>query len=70
MTGMDMVKLGLVDDVIPEPPGGAHEDYDEAARFLQERLVRTLDELGHLSTNDLLQTRYAKFRKMGSFFLG
>jgi len=70
MTGMDMVKLGLVDDVIPEPPGGAHEDYDEAARFLQERLVRTLDELSHLSTNDLLQTRYAKFRKMGSFFLG
>jgi acetyl-CoA carboxylase carboxyl transferase subunit alpha len=56
--------------VIPEPPGGAHEDYDEAARFLQERLVRTLDELSHLSTNDLLQTRYAKFRKMGSFFLG
>lgn len=70
MTGVDMVKLGLVDDVIPEPSGGAHEDYDEAARFLQERLVRTLDELSHLSTNDLLQTRYAKFRKMGSFFLG
>ena len=70
MTGTDMVKLGLVDDVIPEPPGGAHEDYDEAARFLQERLVRTLDELSQLSTNDLLQTRYTKFRKMGSFFLG
>ena len=70
MTGADMVNLGLVDDVIPEPPGGAHEDYDEAARFLQERLVSTLDELGHLSTNELLQTRYAKFRKMGSFFLG
>jgi acetyl-CoA carboxylase carboxyl transferase subunit alpha len=70
MTGTDMVKLGLVDDVIPEPPGGAHEDYDEAARFLKERLIRTLDELSHLSTNDLLQTRYAKFRKMGSFFLG
>ncbi len=70
MTGPDMVKLGLVDDVIPEPPGGAHENYDEAARFLQERLVRTLDELSLLSTNDLIQTRYAKFRKMGSFFLG
>jgi acetyl-CoA carboxylase carboxyl transferase subunit alpha len=70
MTGPDMVKLGLVDDVIPEPPGGAHEDYDEAARFLQEHLVRTLEELSHLSTNELLQTRYAKFRKMGSFFLG
>jgi acetyl-CoA carboxylase carboxyl transferase subunit alpha len=70
MTGVDMVKLGLVDDVIPEPTGGAHEDYDEAARFLQERLVRALDELSPLSANELLQTRYAKFRKMGSFFLG
>jgi len=70
MTGEDMVKLGLVDDVIPEPPGGAHEDYDEAARFLKERLLRTLDDLGRLSTNELLQARYAKFRKMGNFFLG
>jgi acetyl-CoA carboxylase carboxyl transferase subunit alpha len=70
MTGIDMVKLGLVDDVIPEPPGGAHEDYDEAARFLKERLVRTLDDLCKLPANELLQTRYAKFRKMGSFFLG
>jgi acetyl-CoA carboxylase carboxyl transferase subunit alpha len=70
MTGTDMVKLGLVDDVIPEPPGGAHEDYDEAARFLKERLIRTLDDLGQLTTNELLQTRYAKFRKMGNFFIG
>lgn len=70
MTGIDMVKLGLVDDVIPEPPGGAHEDYDAAALFLQERLTRTLDELCQMTANELLQTRYAKFRKMGSFFLG
>jgi acetyl-CoA carboxylase carboxyl transferase subunit alpha len=70
MTGPDMVKLGLVDDVIPEPPGGAHEDYDEAARLLKERLIRTLDDLGQLSPDELLQTRYAKFRKMGNFFLG
>jgi acetyl-CoA carboxylase carboxyl transferase subunit alpha len=70
MTGEDMVKLGLVDDVIPEPPGGAHTDYDEAARLLKDRLIRTLDDLGKLGTNDLLQARYAKFRKMGNFFLG
>jgi len=70
MTGEDMVKLGLVDDVIPEPPGGAHEDYDEAARLLKDRLLLTLDDLGRLSTNELMQTRYAKFRGMGNFFLG
>jgi acetyl-CoA carboxylase carboxyl transferase subunit alpha len=69
MTATDMVKLGLVDDVIPEPPGGAHENYDEAARLLRERLVSTLDELGKLGTNELIQTRYDKFRRMGNFFL-
>jgi acetyl-CoA carboxylase carboxyl transferase subunit alpha len=70
MTAEDMVKLGLVDGIVPEPPGGAHEDYDEAARLLKERLVRTLDDLGHMSVNELVQTRYQKFRKMGNFFLG
>jgi acetyl-CoA carboxylase carboxyl transferase subunit alpha len=69
MTATDMVKLGLVDDVIPEPPGGAHENYDEAARLLRERLVSTLDGLGRLGTNELIQNRYEKFRRMGNFFL-
>ncbi len=70
MTGPDMVKLGLVDGVIAEPAGGAHEDYDEAARLLKAKLLSTLDELGTMSANDLIQARYAKFRKMGNFFTG
>jgi acetyl-CoA carboxylase carboxyl transferase subunit alpha len=70
MTAEDMVKLGLVDGIVPEPAGGAHEDYDEAARLLKERLTATLDELERLSTNELVQTRYEKFRRMGNFFLG
>jgi acetyl-CoA carboxylase carboxyl transferase subunit alpha len=69
MTATDMVKLGLVDDVIPEPPGGAHEDYDESARLLRERLISTLGDLGKLGSNELIQGRYEKFRKMGNFFL-
>ena len=69
MTASDMVKLGLVDDVIPEPAGGAHEDYDESARLLRERLVATLGELRKLDSNELIQGRYEKFRKMGNFFL-
>jgi acetyl-CoA carboxylase carboxyl transferase subunit alpha len=69
MTAKDMVKLGLVDDVIPEPAGGAHEDYDESARLLRERLVSTLGELSKLGSNELIQRRYEKFRKMGNFFL-
>ena len=70
MTAEDMVKLGLVDGIVPEPPGGAHEDYDEAARLLKKKLIATLADLGRLSSNELLQTRYQKFRKMGNFFLG
>jgi acetyl-CoA carboxylase carboxyl transferase subunit alpha len=70
MTAEDMVKLGLVDGVVPEPAGGAHENYDEAARLLKERLLRTLEDLGKMSAAELVETRYQKFRKMGSFFLG
>jgi acetyl-CoA carboxylase carboxyl transferase subunit alpha len=69
MTASDMVKLGLVDDMIPEPPGGAHEDYDASARLLRERLVATLGELSKRGPNELIENRYEKFRKMGNFFL-
>lgn len=70
MTAEDMVKLGLVDGIVAEPAGGAHENYDEAARLLKERLVRTLNDLSRMSSNELLQSRYQKFRKMGNFFMG
>lgn len=69
MTAEDMVKLGLVDSMIPEPAGGAHEDYDEAARLLKERLLSSLHELSGKSTAELIEARYEKFRKMGNFFL-
>jgi acetyl-CoA carboxylase carboxyl transferase subunit alpha len=68
LTAEDLVKLGLVDGVIAEPAGGAHEDHDEAARLLKERLIQSLDQLSHLSLNEVVQKRYEKFRKMGSFF--
>jgi acetyl-CoA carboxylase carboxyl transferase subunit alpha len=66
----DMLELGLIDGIIPEPPGGAHEDYDEAARLLKEQLVRSVEELSVLSPDEAVQTRYDKFRKMGNFFAG
>src|SRR3954468_17202578 len=68
LTAEDLVRLKLVDGIIPEPPGGAHEDYDEAARFLKERLLNSLAELTKLSSGELLQHRYSKFRAMGNFF--
>jgi acetyl-CoA carboxylase carboxyl transferase subunit alpha len=66
----DMLGLGLIDGIIPEPAAGAHEDYDEAARLLKDQLVRSLHELSALTSHEAVQQRYEKFRKMGNFFTG
>ncbi len=66
----DMLQLGLIDGIIPEPAAGAHEDYDEAARFLKEQLVRSLHELSGLTPREAVEQRYDKFRSMGNFFTG
>jgi acetyl-CoA carboxylase carboxyl transferase subunit alpha len=70
LTADDLLKLGLVDGIIPEPPGGAHEDHDESARLLKEQLVRSLDDLSNLSPAQAVEKRYVKFRMMGNFFEG
>jgi acetyl-CoA carboxylase carboxyl transferase subunit alpha len=66
----DMLQLGLIDGIIPEPPDGAHENHDEAARLLKEQLVRSLEQLSTLTVDETVQKRYEKFRKMGNFFKG
>jgi acetyl-CoA carboxylase carboxyl transferase subunit alpha len=70
LTAEDLLELKLIDGVIPEPAGGAHEDPAEAARLLREQLVRSVSELSKLSPNEAIQQRYEKFRKMGNFFTG
>jgi len=66
----DMLELGLIDGIIPEPAGGAHEDHDEAARLVKDQLVRSLRELSMLTSGEAVRRRYDKFRKMGNFFVG
>lgn len=68
LTAEDLNRLGLIDGVIPEPPGGAQDDWDGAASYLREYLARHLAELSSLSGDQLVAHRYAKFRKMGNFF--
>jgi len=63
----DLLKLKLIDDVIPEPVGGAHHDHIAAAKSFQESVLRHLDELAKLSTADLLNHRYDKFRSFGEW---
>ena len=67
MTATDLKRLGIVDEVIPEAPGGAHRDHDLTARNLGETLRRHLAELSALSPEGLRADRYAKFRHMGAF---
>ena len=68
LTAQDLLRLGLVDGTIPEPPEGAHADIDQAAEALRNTLRQALAELRALPLPLLLEQRYAKFRKMGSFF--
>ena len=68
ITAKDLKELGIVDEIIPEPEGGAHTDHEAAARALDEVLDRQLTELALQSPRDLISSRYDKFRKMGQFF--
>ncbi len=68
LTAEDLSALGLIDGVIPEPPGGAQEDWDAAAANLRQHLSSRLRELAILSSDQLVEHRYLKFRKMGNFF--
>ena len=67
LTAKDLLELGVVDDVIAEPLGGAHKDYDTTAAALKKALIKHLDKLLELKTSDLLEARYKKYRHMGVF---
>lgn len=68
ITATDLKELGIVDEIVPEPEGGAHTDYETAARFVDVVLDRQLVALTNQSVRVLLDTRYKKFRNMGQFF--
>jgi acetyl-CoA carboxylase carboxyl transferase subunit alpha len=68
LTAEDLLEFGLIDGIVPEPPGGAQEDADLAAANLRKELTRWLAPLDGLSAAQLVEQRCAKFRKMGNFF--
>ena len=67
LTGEDLIRFGIVDEIIPEPIGGAHRNPEETAASLKKAIVKHLKELCGLSPDDLLESRYKKFRKIGEF---
>jgi acetyl-CoA carboxylase carboxyl transferase subunit alpha len=60
--------LKLIDEIVPEPEGGAHTDHAATARLLDPVLARLLDELSLQTPQQLIEGRYKKFRTMGQFF--
>lgn len=67
ITAPHLLELGIVDGIVPEPPGGAHHDHVEAARLLDRALFEQLAALLQLSPDALRDDRYDRFRKLGSF---
>lgn len=65
LTAPDMLNLGLIDAIIPEPPGGAHNDYDRASALVDQALSDGLSALASLPAETRLAARYEKFRRMG-----
>ncbi|MGI6295445.1 MAG: acetyl-CoA carboxylase carboxyltransferase subunit alpha [Armatimonadota bacterium] len=60
-------ELGLIDEVVKEPLGGAHRNMELAAKNLKSALIKHIDELVKIDTKDLLEQRYEKFRNMGAY---
>jgi acetyl-CoA carboxylase carboxyl transferase subunit alpha len=67
LTADDLMRLGVVDEIVPEPEGGAHRDHDTAAANLGGALRRNLQRLTEESIGQLLKKRYEKFRRLGNF---
>jgi acetyl-CoA carboxylase carboxyl transferase subunit alpha len=61
------LELGVIDAIVPEPPGGAHTDRDAAARLLGEAIREALDDLSDTPGEELRRRRRAKFRSLGVF---
>lgn len=70
LTARDLFGLRIIDEIIPEPLGGAHRDHREMGNILKTYLLRHLRELRQLTTEDLLEQRYQKFRRMGVLLEG
>lgn len=68
ITALDLKGFGIIDEIVPEPEGGAHVDHEAAASLLGRTLDRALGELSRVPAEELLERRYEKFRRMGQFF--
>lgn len=67
ITSYDLKELGLLEKIIPEPRGGAHRDMDQQAEYIREAIIESLEQLQELSTEQLLEERWKRYKKIGSY---
>lgn len=67
LTAEHLFKLGLIDAIIPEPPGGAHKDFDQIIETLKTSLIKHLDELRSIDPDRLIESRFERYRSIGSY---
>ena len=67
LTAQDLLGLGIVDALVPEPPGGAHDDPAYAAELLRPQIATSLTELSAFSEADLIRRRHEKLRQLATF---
>ena len=67
LTAEHLLKFGIVDEMVPEPPGGAHRNPQEVAQHLKKTLLKNIKELSAVPRAELLEARYKKFRQIGQF---
>jgi acetyl-CoA carboxylase carboxyl transferase subunit alpha len=67
ITAKDLEKLGIIDEIIKEPIGGAHNNPEQASLIIKKSIINNLKQLSHLSPREILADRYNKYRKMGVF---
>jgi acetyl-CoA carboxylase carboxyl transferase subunit alpha len=65
LTAPELLELGIVDRIVPEPEGGAHQDWDKTATYLTAALLESLKEVEPLTDDDRVRRRYDRFRRMG-----
>ena len=70
ITADDLLELGLVDEVVPEPLGGAHNDHEAMADTLKDVLLKNLEELEKIDPEVRLKERYEKYRRYGQYIEG
>jgi acetyl-CoA carboxylase carboxyl transferase subunit alpha len=68
ITAPDLKKLGAIDEIVPEPAGGAGANHKQSAELVKKAVVKALKELQKLPVDQLIDERYAKFRAMGNFY--